>query len=168
MPCLDRAGGGECPYRAAYGCTDEDKADGISLGRCIIEAAKRQEILDEYEPWIEWLPEEERRGFAMAVVRLIEAILYSTRAQTWRDMVFNREVASGAVLFESREYNLAERYAYGGSLRFARSLGRLRPLVERAKTFKTANGPWRALVAARQMLDREKPGWDAPKKLEIA
>jgi hypothetical protein len=132
MPCVDRAGD-ECPYRAAFGCTDADKADGILIGRCVFEAARRQAILDDYEPLLEYVPEEQKKDFAYAVVRLIDALLYSARASLNRGITFNRAIAEGRDPFGSPEAKAAERYADAGTNRMLRTLGVLQPLVAEAR-----------------------------------
>ncbi len=166
MPCVERVGA-ECPYRTVFGCTVEDKALGVELGKCVFEVARRETLLEDYNPLVEYVPEEGRREFAYAVVRLIDALLYSARATMWRGIAFNQAVAEGRDPFRSPDARAAERYVDAGANRMLRTLAIVRPLVDEARKVKAGCATWKAHLAFRRMMDETNPGWNRPKVLVI-
>lgn len=90
MPCVkDRRT--PCPYRRRFGCADAHRDLGVSLGRCVFEVAQREQFIDDANRDLEWVPEEDRRRYAMAMARWIDAVIYARRAQAWQTIAFDRE-----------------------------------------------------------------------------
>lgn len=168
MPCVkDRRT--PCPYRRRFGCADAHRDLGVSLGRCVFEVAQREHLLEEADRGLEWVPEEDRRRYAMAMARWIDAVIYARRAQTWQTIAFDRESDRPKAeqdQFGSPTALAALRYSGAATNRLVRTHQVLRPFLEQISTRRAAGMPARAMAAAKEILDRDRPGWDKPKVLD--
>lgn len=158
LPCRE-----SCPYRRRYGCEDEDRDLGRSVGFCVLEYYQANPLFQEAVRDVDWLPEVEREEMILVARQWHGAMTYVRRALTWQAEVFDDHDHPD----RAERLDTAQRYVEAGQRAREKLWAALREHQERARIMRVSCGTWKALVAARKMLEVNAPELLKPKRLVL-